>query len=120
MQIEKVNNGDKLHFLSTMIDDPLVTDEKKAKYLSQYIPINYENKEWQSKHVALFFSKAELQEHCRKARLSILTMMNNGNHTDAHEKLLFDISQRKIDELIDGEIEIGSRSPNKFNKRVKK
>ncbi|CAF5095862.1 unnamed protein product, partial [Rotaria sp. Silwood1] len=47
MQIEKVNNGDKLHFLSTMIDDPLVTDEKKAKYLSQCIPINYENKEWQ-------------------------------------------------------------------------
>ncbi|CAF1444922.1 unnamed protein product [Rotaria sordida] len=133
-QFEEIEDDDKLQLLSYLINNPSTSDKKKAKCLHQRIIINYENKNWLNvvDDIKMFeeinnsgvFSvlkiKARLHEHCRKARLSIMKMMNNGNYCDEHEKLFYNISQKNIDDLINGEMPIRCRSAKKSIKRLTK
>ncbi|CAF2847915.1 unnamed protein product [Rotaria sp. Silwood2] len=92
-QFEEIEDDDRLQLLSDLINNPSTSDKKKAKCLHQRIIINYENKKWLNvvDDIKMFeeinnsgvFSvlkiKVRLYEHCRKARLSIMKMMDNGS-----------------------------------------
>ncbi|CAF4419441.1 unnamed protein product [Rotaria sp. Silwood2] len=112
-QFKNINKDDKLELLFCAIDDRRIPANKIEKYVRERIYINYENKKWQDviddiktfeqTNKSTLFSilkiKAEFQEFCRKARLSIIKMMNDGDHTEGHEKLFFSISQNKCENL---------------------
>ncbi|CAF3010269.1 unnamed protein product [Rotaria sp. Silwood2] len=91
-QFKNINKDDKLELLFCAIDDRRIPANKIEKYVRERIYINYENKKWQDviddiktfeqTNKSTLFSilkiKAEFQEFCRKARLSIIKMMNDG------------------------------------------
>jgi len=129
------NDEEKIQYLTSVINDQSTSDVQRIKCRQLRVVINYEQKRWKKVlddinvleqtndcgSLSVLKIKANIQECCRKARLSILEMINNGDNTDEHETLLLNIKQENIDELIDGHMPTKrSLSTSKANKKFKK
>ncbi|UJR30767.1 hypothetical protein I4U23_018287 [Adineta vaga] len=126
---------EKIQFLTNIINNQAANQDKKNKSLQLRVGINYELKRWQdvindintlqqtinTAELQVMKSKATIQECCRKERISIMDMVHNGEHTDEIELHFFNISQRSVDDFIEGQsVTKGRGSTATTNKRQKK
>jgi len=115
--IVETNHSEQLKNLTTIINDASTPNDLKIHCLQSRVIINIELKRWNeviqdvnalealsidSPSLSMVKIKAQIQDCCRQGRTAIMEIINNGYHSNEIEQFFLNISQKNVDQFLDG------------------